>query len=360
MEREFHILRNISMFFVALLLFYLVANCFGLFHFIGILLRALGPILLGSFISFLFEPLIARLKQRGLSRKVSCILVYLSLTGLVAMMIIVGLPILYRQINELIRSIPDLIAYIQSLDFSFLEIFPLDEIISWLVSEGGRYLVAGVGKFFSFLTLFSVGLGASFYLSLDFEHVKDVYYRFAPRRYRREYRIISKKIGHDVFIFLRGMLYDTILFFAMGWLALGLAGFPYALVMALVLALTNLIPYIGPYLGMLPLAVLGFSRSLELGILAIVICSALQYIEANLVSPLIMKNALRLHPVVGIFGIYIFGSLLGVVGMIFSSLIMHCLLIIYQDFLKPIILDVKLEKNGQIVYNCDEIDEKDE
>ncbi len=190
--------------------------------------------------------------------------------------------------------------------------------------------------------------------------MKDVYYRFAPRRYRREYRIISKKIGHDVFIFLRGMLYDTILFFAMGWLALGLAGFPYALVMALVLALTNLIPYIGPYLGMLPLAVLGFSRSLELGILAIVICSALQYIEANLVSPLIMKNALRLHPVVGIFGIYIFGSLLGVVGMIFSSLIMHCLLIIYQDFLKPIILDVKLEKNGQIVYNCDEIDEKDE
>ena len=94
--------------------------------------------------------------------------------------------------------------------------------------------------------------------------------------------------------------------------------------------------------------------------IAIVICSALQYIEANLVSPLIMKNALRLHPVVGIFGIYIFGSLLGVVGMIFSSLIMHCLLIIYQDFLKPIILDVKLEKNGQIVYNCDEIDEKDE
>ena len=56
------------------------------------------------------------------------------------MMIIVGLPILYRQINELIRSIPDLIAYIQSLDFSFLEIFPLDEIISWLVREGGRYL----------------------------------------------------------------------------------------------------------------------------------------------------------------------------------------------------------------------------
>lgn len=360
MEREFQILRNISMFFIALLLFYAVGKYFGLFYFIKIVINALGPVLLGVFISFLLEPLINKLRQRGLSRKSACIVVYLVLACIIALAILLGLPALYRQLNEFMSSIPEVLVYVQSLDFRFLDMLPLDKAISWLFSEGGRYLVSFLGKFFSFVTLLSVGVGASFYLSLDFERVKDVYYHFAPRRYRKEYRLISKKIGHDIFVFLRGMLYDTIVFFAMAWLALSLVSFPYALVLAFVLALTNLIPYIGPYIGMIPLAVIGFSRSMELGLLAVLISSALQYVEANLVSPLIMKNTLRLHPAIGIFGIYVFGSLFGVVGMIFSSLIMHCLLIVYQDFLRPIILDVKLEKNTEIVYNCDEIDEKDE
>lgn len=340
---------------------YYFCQLWYIFAFLKILFGALIPVLIGVFISFLVEPLIIRLTRLKIKRGLACLIVYCGMAIIFIAGLLYLIPKMTEQFQGFMAYLPQLTHFYRSFENSeisrALASFHLEEQISILVQNCCEMLVKYFGHLVDGLLQFGIGVGAALFLSLDFKKVTSYYYDLAPRAYRKEYREISKKIGHHTFMFLRALIYDTILFFLISALALTLFGFDYPLIYAAILASTNLIPYIGPYIGLIPLAFAGFMTSQMQGITAIILSFGLQSLESNFIQPLLLKNMIYLHPVVGIFGISFFGALLGVIGMIFSPLLMIILKILYEDI---ILKKIWLEKDQKVGYNANEIDEEEE
>ncbi len=109
-----------------------------------------------------------------------------------------------------------------------------------------------------------------------------------------------------------------------------LIGLNYPIVIALIITLTNLIPFIGPYIGGIFAALLGFSISNQVGIYSLLIVILIQFIENNFIHPLILKNSIKLHPLEGILGLTLFGTLFGIVGMVISPILMVAIKILLR------------------------------
>ena len=129
-----------------------------------------------------------------------------------------------------------------------------------------------------------------------------------------------------------GMLIDSVLIFIISIIGFSLIGIEYTLVISFFIAITNLIPIIGPYIGGVPAAIIGFSISPSLGISAIIVVVFVQFIESNFLQPLILKNVISLHPLEGILGISLFGTLLGVFGMILSPILIVAIKLLFLPY----------------------------
>ena len=94
---------------------------------------------------------------------------------------------------------------------------------------------------------------------------------------------------------------------------------PYAFLFAIIISLTNIIPFIGPYIGGVPAILVSFSVSTRLGITSLIIIFALQFIESNFIQPYIMSKSLKINPIIIIIGLIVFGHFFGILGMLLSA-----------------------------------------
>ena len=115
----------------------------------------------------------------------------------------------------------------------------------------------------------------------------------------------------------------------------------------LVCGITNIIPYIGPWLGGGICVIIGFTVSPFVGIITAVICFVVQQLDSIVFQPLIMGKTMKLHPVTIMIGLLVFGYLFGIVGMILATPIISGIKVIINYFDKKYDLIVKL-KNKEV------------
>ena len=122
---------------------------------------------------------------------------------------------------------------------------------------------------------------------------------------------------------------------------------PQPLIFALFCAITNIIPYIGPYLGGIPAVLIGLSKSMNYGITILIIIVIVQMIENNIIQPFIVSKNVNLNPIYILIGIIIFSHFFGIIGMILSTPIILVLrdIIIYYKKNKPNWFNLILDKS---------------
>ncbi len=101
--------------------------------------------------------------------------------------------------------------------------------------------------------------------------------------------------------------------------ALGLVGLKGPLVFGLFCAITDIIPYIGPYIGGIPAVLVGFSMSPTTGLLALLAVVLCQCLENYFLQPVVMGKTMKLHPVTIIVGLLIFNNFFGILGMVLAT-----------------------------------------
>ena len=116
-------------------------------------------------------------------------------------------------------------------------------------------------------------------------------------------------------------------------IGLWFVGLKAPLLFGLFCGITNIIPYLGPYLGGIPAVIVGFTQSTTIGILTLVVIAVIQLLEGNLLQPLILSKTTKLHPITIILGLLIFGYFFNIVGMIISTPIIAALkaVVLYFD-----------------------------
>ena len=305
--------------------------------FVFSILKIIAPLFIGIFIAWLFDPIVTKLDKKGIRRLIGTILCYVLFLGIIFLIVYAIIPLLAEQINDFVTTtIPSLydtskqwidnifnnINRIEGIDAIAMrnEIFKKLELMATnLANSLPDILVVSLKTIFSWIGIFGIGLIIGFYLLLDFDKNIDTIYTLIPKKYRKETKRCLTAVNKPLKRFVNGALLDCSVVFVITAIGFSFIGLKSPLLFALFCALTNVIPYAGPYIGGAPAVFVGLTQSMPIGIAILIFIVIVQAIEGNFFQPLIMSKTTKLSPVTIILGLLVFGHFFGILGMIIST-----------------------------------------
>lgn len=345
------ILKIMYILFVILLV-YVLGLIFKEWHiltFFGKILSIISPLFIGWFIAWLLNPLVEKLTKKGIKRGLSVVIAYLLLITVLYALFAFTIPSLGTQISEMVSAVPTMVEDVkgwidnvfiklsnlslENLDgikASFLakiEMFARDvqtnipEIAMNVVSS----LASSIGKI-----VLSLILG--FYILFDFNKVSEGFINLFPKKSRKEVKYLMEQLDDSLFSFVSGTLWLSLLLFVTSLIGFSIIGLNAPVLVTIVCVITNLIPYIGPYMGAAVAGAIGFTQSPLIGILTLVFIAIVQTIDGNVLQPLVMSKKLNLSPITIILSLMIFEYMFGIFGMVIATPVVALLKIIYVFF----------------------------
>lgn len=338
-----HYLNILAVAVIAVLAVYIL-NKLHIFKFIGEFITILIPLFVGLIIAWLVNPTIDRLSKKKIPRIVSCIIVYGIVIGVIILFLALIIPSFISQIKDLINAMPDILKELKEVTDTIFKNFENNNLQD--IKQNVFKTIAGIGdslstsipktviggtkSFISIITNFVLGLMFSFYLSYDYHKLTKKIYQFIPTKYHDNTRDLMNRINHSLRDYVQGVLIVMLIVFISQAIGLSLAGLKAPLIFALFCALTDIIPYFGPWIGAIPAIIVGFTISPLTGIFTIISIIVVQTLENNFYQPLIMGHTMKLHPVIIMLGLLIFGHFFGIIGMIVATPLVATIKIIYS------------------------------
>ncbi|WP_407058440.1 AI-2E family transporter [Paracerasibacillus soli] len=179
-------------------------------------------------------------------------------------------------------------------------------------------IIGGITKIFDTIVLLTVIPVLVFYFLNDYEKIKSYVKSLLPERYQAQCSDMIHAIDKSLGGYIRGQF---IICFFVGfttYIAFQFLGIKYPLLLAIIMGLTNIIPYFGPIIGAIPVLAITITISTKLVIYALIAIFIIQLIEGNLLSPYIVGKSTAIHPIIIIFVLLLGGQISGVLGMIFA------------------------------------------
>ena len=192
------------------------------------------------------------------------------------------------------------------------------DFTQWLLSDQGRFfrhaqVVLGGASTVLTGALVIVFLGILF--AFDPTSHRESLVMLARRSYRPRMRAVMDEMGNVLRFWFVGQLVRIALMTLCVWLALYLIGLPGPFVLGLQAGLSNFIPYLGPIVAAVPIALVAMPLGASLLVWAILIYTVIQSIEGYVIGPLIQRQAVETPPAWVLVAIVIFGALFGVMGI---------------------------------------------
>ncbi len=319
----------------------------GIFRFIGNVLNVISPLFIGFIVAWLFNPLVNKMTKKGLSRILASIIVYIIFILFLVVFFRIFIPVIYNELNELISTIPSIISDITDfINNLFMKIdnvegFDIDSIKEGILNAITAYgnsissnlpttIMGIMGSLFSGLGSIFFGLIIGLYMLFDFDNVTVLFLKLIPTKHQMEIAGLLDKIGIEVRKTVNGTLLVACMVFVCDTIGFSIIGLKSALLFGLFCGITDLIPYIGPWLGTAVATIVGLTQSPLVGLGVLIIAIIVQLVESYVLQPLVMSKATNLHPVTIICGLLIFGHFFGIVGMILATPIMSIIKVIWH------------------------------
>ncbi len=322
----------------------------GIFKFIGNVLKVLSPLFIGFVVAWLFAPLVNKMTKKGMSRILASIIVYIIFVLFLVVFFRIFIPIIYNELNELIKTLPGIINKITNfIDEVFAKIDApgvdiegiKDNILDAITDYGNNIssnfptmIVSVMSNLFSGLGSIFFGLIIGLYMLFDFDNVTVLCLKLIPKKHQMEIAELLENIGKEVRKCVNGTLLVACMVFICDTIGFSIIGLKSALLFGLFCGITDLIPYIGPYIGTAVATIVGLTQSPLIGIGVLIIAIIVQLIESYILQPVVMSRATNLHPVTIICGLLIFGHFFGIIGMILATPIMSIFKVIWHFFLQ--------------------------
>lgn len=316
------------------------------------------PLTISGFLYYLLRPIVSYLEGRKMNRMLSILLIYLLFAGVVTIFLMVVWPPLQGQLTEFMNNVPDLIDSLQSQMneirnnryFSMVsnEDTQIMDKITEFVNTGIERASGYLSHIFNFLNEFVIVVGTVpimlYYMLKEDYRVKPSLLGMIPKRYRVDGDQVMIDMDNMLKGFIAGRMISAVLLAIMSFIGFWLIGLPYPLLLAIVGALFNFIPYFGSLLGAIPCVIVAFTVSPSMVVWVIIIVVIAQQIEGNLIAPYIFGKTINIHPLTTIILLLIAGDFAGVLGMILAIPVYMMLKIvvvkIYQLYLSSKLDDV--------------------
>jgi predicted PurR-regulated permease PerM len=290
-----------------------------------------------------FSPLVRLIERQTflsvgnrVPRWLAILAVYLTILGTLATIGFIILPPFIAQARDFVTHFPALVEQAQGYLIQrgiVAEHKSLREIVQQ--AQGGTDVVGAVmltfwGLIGGMLGLVSI-LILTFYLLIDAESVFAGIVRLFPKHRRLRVHVVSRQITTKVSGWLLGQLILAAVIGATSALWLGLLGLPYFYVLALLAAIGEFVPIVGPILAALPGIVIAFTISWKLALGVGLLYLAQQQTEANFLVPKLMERQVGLTPVAIMVALLLGGAVLGIPGAILAVPTAAIMQVVFQE-----------------------------
>jgi len=358
----------------------------------GTVLKTIGLLLILAFVWFIrdiilivfiaiifaavIEPLVNILEswslntlKRKIPRGVLVLLLYLVLFLFLYLIVRMIIPPIVEQVALLTSNFPDLWGKIVE-NFNSLKQYSEDQGLVDNIQQSLKGLQGGLeaaaGGVYSFIIAifrsavnFLLVLVIIFYLVVEKNAINKLFKAVAPAQYHSYliglFGVIQKKIG----AWARGQLILGLIIGVLSFIGLIILLPKYALVLAIIAAVTELVPYLGPILGSIPAIFLAFAVppfSLWRGVAVLILYVVIQQVEEKIIVPQVMKKQLGLNPVVIIIVMLIGFRLAGIIGLVLAIPVATAVGVIVKDFFdKSELPAIKKELDSNSDNNQEEI-----
>ena len=345
------ILKILYILFIILLIYVgsLIFKEWKILSFLGKILAIMSPLFIGWFIAWLLNPLVKKLIKKGMKRTPAVIIVYLIMIAVIALILVFTIPSLGTQISDIVSSVPKIVNDVKEwidnlfIKLSNLSLQDLDSVKASFLARIDNFavdlqtslpttamnfissLISGVGKI-------ALSLIIGFYILFDFDKFSEGFIELLPASFRDDAQRLIVLLNESLYSFISGTLWLSLLLFVVSVIGFSIIGLNAPVLVAFVCVVTNLIPYIGPYLGAAVAGAIGFSQSSIIGILTLGFILVVQTIEGNVLQPLVMSKKMNLSPITIIISLLVFEYMFGVIGMVIATPVVALIKVIYNFF----------------------------
>lgn len=293
----------------------------------------LAPVLASAVIAYLLEGLVVLLERRGLPRLISTIIVFIAFMLFLTVVLFGLLPLLSRQVTQLVQQLPTMIGEGQRALMTLPEQYPdiisptqanevMDTIRGEIAQLGQSILslslssVVGVLTILVYLVLMPMLV---FFFLKDKDSILKWFSQFLPGA-RGLADQVWYEVDKQIANYVRGKFWEIVIIWFASYIAFWAFDLQYAMLLAVLVGLSVVVPYVGATVVTIPVLLVawfqwGYGSDF---IWVTVVYFVIQALDGNLLVPLLFGEVVNIHPVAIIVAILVFGGLWGFWGVFFA------------------------------------------
>lgn len=327
-------------FLISYILIKFIDNYSYFWGIISKLLSLLTPFFIGMILAYILSPLVDFMEKKlKCKRWLIILIIYGVAISSTVIFIIMIVPTITNSIIEIINQIPQ---YSQEIEAWVLSIASgIESSALAKIQEGMLAIIPQLSSFAKFLLdyilsttvslttlIVNIGLGLiiSVYIIVDKENILNYFKKITNIILKREranlVMDVCKTFNSNVGTYIVAKSIDSFFVGLVSFIGLSLIGSKYALLLGIICGITNMIPYFGPVIGMVPVVLINIFYSPSVAIGSLIFLVILQQIEGNIIEPKFVGGKLGLSPILTLLAVTIGGGFFGIIGMILSVPIM--------------------------------------
>ncbi len=297
-------------------------------YFLYAVRAVLPPFIIAAFLSYVLEPLVTLVQRRRVSRARAILLVYAALALALALFVVYFVPAFARDVQGLAGQVPRLIGVVQSyaasaretvirynlprgLERGLIDILRrIEEVLNNIGDNAYSHFLSSA----TILSYVVVAPVITYYILKDINKWRQRAL-VAMSRYPLPYVDLLRDIDQVLTGFVRGQSIVAASVTLMMWVALAILGIRFGAALGLLAGLAEFIPFFGPFIAGVPVALLAFMKSPATGVWSLVFVAVIQWIDSNLIVPRVTGPRVGLHPLWIIFSLFAGGELMGFWGL---------------------------------------------
>lgn len=299
-----------------------------LLWFLYLILDIVALFFLSVILTATLDPAIDWMSKRKIPRSLSVAIIYVAMLLVVVLLVSFLIPPIVGQFKEFTQNLP---AYSEKMSqtFSGFEQYASSYGIQF---NGHDFLQNSFGNFFQssgkiFSTTISVFtffismlviLALTFYMSVREDGMNKFLVSITPHDHKEYVISLADRIKEKIGKWFAGQLLLMLIIFVLDFAALSAFHIPYALMLALLAGILEIVPYLGPIISATLAALFGFLISPVTGLIILGLLTIIQQLESHIIVPQLMKKAVGLNPVIVILVLLIGAKLGGTIGAILS------------------------------------------
>ena len=297
--------------------------------------KMLAPLLAALIIAYLLEGAVSKLQAKDISRFISVNVVYSLFLVFMAFILFGLMPLLSKQVSQFFQEVPEMMRNIQGLLLRLPEQYPdlVSEEYVWELNSNLRDSFSALGQNVLSFSLASMPAVVTilvylilvplmiFFFLKDKVVVIDWMASFLPKE-RHLVNEVWIEMDAQIGNYVRGKFNDILFVVSASYIVFVILGLNYAFLLAMVVGLSVLIPYIGAAIVTLPVALVGYFQwglNADYNFTWLMISYfVIQFLDGNVLVPILFSEAVNLHPIAIIVAILVFGGLWGFWGVFFA------------------------------------------